>query len=90
MEIIYTFYFLCLFKKVIKKLLTFCYWTNKIISTHILTRRMTVYSKSQGICIGISTHILTRRMTDLNDKGAGLWDISTHILTRRMTTFDSK
>ena len=26
MEIIYTFYFLPFWKKVIKKLLTFCYW----------------------------------------------------------------
>ena len=30
MEIIYTFYFFCLFwEKVIKKLLTFCYWQNR-------------------------------------------------------------
>lgn len=27
-EIIYTFYFLPFFEKVIKKLLTFCYWQN--------------------------------------------------------------
>ena len=27
MEIIYTFYFFAFLKKVIKKLLTFCYWT---------------------------------------------------------------
>ena len=26
MEIIYTFYFFAFFEKVIKKLLTFCYW----------------------------------------------------------------
>ena len=28
MEIIYTFYFFAFLKKVIKKLLTFCYWKN--------------------------------------------------------------
>ena len=28
MEIIYTFYFFAFLKKVIKKLLTFCYWQN--------------------------------------------------------------
>ena len=31
MEIIYTFYFFCLFEKVIKKLLTLCYWAGAII-----------------------------------------------------------
>ena len=29
MEIIYTFYFFSFLKKVIKKLLTFCYWQNE-------------------------------------------------------------
>ena len=67
MEIIYTFYFLCLFKKVIKKLLTFCYWTNKIISTHILTRRMTDLNDKGAGLWDISTHILTRRMTSSID-----------------------
>ena len=32
MEIIYTFYFLPFFEKVIKKLLTFCYWENLLLS----------------------------------------------------------
>ena len=60
------------------------------ISTHILTRRMTVnfpLSSSSNI---ISTHILTRRMTF---KLLFVHDlppiISTHILTRRMTSFNS-
>ena len=30
MEIIYTFYFFAFFEKVIKKLLTFCYWWNRM------------------------------------------------------------
>lgn len=32
MEIIYTFYFFAFLKKVIKKLLTFCYWKRVFIS----------------------------------------------------------
>ena len=31
MEIIYTFYFFAFFEKVIKKLLTFCYWKDRKI-----------------------------------------------------------
>ena len=30
MEIIYTFYFFAFFEKVIKKLLTFCYWFGSV------------------------------------------------------------
>ena len=36
---------------------------DKLISTHILTRRMTIYIFLCSDVINISTHILTRRMT---------------------------
>ena len=56
-----------------------------IISTHILTRRMTQY-KFQILCsFFISTHILTRRMTIPPVPIFRKENISTHILTRRMT-----
>ena len=56
-----------------------------VISTHILTKRMTG-------CVGtayrekdISTHILTKRMTPGRLGGRFQKHISTHILTKRMT-----
>ena len=55
------------------------------ISTHILTRRMTLYVKQSLEDEYISTHILTRRMTDLYPYTWRNKVISTHILTRRMT-----
>jgi len=36
MEIIYTFYFFAFLKKVIKKLLTFCYWQDSKINPGIM------------------------------------------------------
>ena len=36
MEIIYTFYFFAFLKKVIKKLLTFCYWKNSEVDPYFL------------------------------------------------------
>ena len=36
MEIIYTFYFFAFFEKVIKKLLTFCYWQNSQVDFDFL------------------------------------------------------
>ena len=39
MEIIYTFYFLAFFEKVIKKLLTFCYWKNRQEYIDLLRRK---------------------------------------------------
>ncbi len=36
MEINYTFYFFAFFEKVIKKLLTFCYWQDLKIHPHFL------------------------------------------------------
>ena len=37
---IYAFYFFCLFlKKVIKKLLTFCYWKNSEVDPYFLRRQ---------------------------------------------------
>ena len=38
MEINYTFYFFAFLKKVIKKLLTFCYWQDLKIHPHLLQR----------------------------------------------------
>ena len=55
------------------------------ISTHILTRRMTVSYMHTGVIIYISTHILTRRMTSRTVIHDSSGAISTHILTRRMT-----
>ena len=58
-----------------------------IISTHILTRRMTESYCYVLFVVSISTHILTRRMTWKATVSSLLqFDISTHILTRRMTT----
>ena len=36
MEINYAFYFFAFFKKVIKKLLTFCYWKNSKVDPYFL------------------------------------------------------
>ena len=36
MEINYTFYFFAFFEKVIKKLLTFCYWQNREVDFNFL------------------------------------------------------
>ena len=55
------------------------------ISTHILTRRMTVVHCRHCNDWSISTHILTRRMTRCYLKLSNGYIISTHILTRRMT-----
>ena len=37
--------------------------SNIIISTHILTKRMTALVTPKRYCLTISTHILTKRMT---------------------------
>ena len=55
------------------------------ISTHILTRRMTVRERTVYRPGSISTHILTRRMTSHGNSRTHERAISTHILTRRMT-----
>ena len=60
------------------------------ISTHILTRRMTVGKAGRSYGQGISTHILTRRMTRPRTHTHSLYRISTHILTRRMTAILNK
>ena len=55
------------------------------ISTHILTKRMTLLLPQQLRAMDISTHILTKRMT-VNEGVSSLKnEISTHILTKRMT-----
>ena len=55
------------------------------ISTHILTKRMTVFLIGRHTNEGISTHILTKRMTKGITVGSTVTIISTHILTKRMT-----
>ena len=58
-----------------------------VISTHILTKRMTKYLLIKSISHGISTHILTKRMTICADSPFIDSIISTHILTKRMTRY---
>ena len=56
------------------------------ISTHSLTRRLTVLPCHLHLLpCDISTHSLTRRLTSLLDKECGKYGISTHSLTRRLT-----
>ena len=55
------------------------------ISTHILTKRMTITERSTELRPGISTHILTKRMTGQRELSEADGLISTHILTKRMT-----
>ena len=40
MEINYTFYFFAFLKKVIKKLLTFCYWQDRKKHTYLMRREV--------------------------------------------------
>ena len=48
--------------------------TIRVLSTHILTRRMTLSGYAGNLDLDLSTHILTRRMT-----GAGAyWDLQTN------------
>ena len=56
-----------------------------IISTHILTKRMTEQMLNGLFYLDISTHILTKRMTIIHSFAAPAIYISTHILTKRMT-----
>ena len=58
---------------------------NRIISTHILTKRMTALFSIICLCMNISTHILTKRMTWFLYNIFFCKIISTHILTKRMT-----
>ena len=59
-----------------------------MISTHILTKRMTLPHETFRQRKSISTHILTKRMTRLICCFLLYFSISTHILTKRMTFFD--
>ena len=54
-------------------------------STHILTRRMTIFALNEKVTACFSTHILTRRMTHDSFVTCLKNRFSTHILTRRMT-----
>ena len=56
-----------------------------VLSTHILTRRMTCIFVQRSIYCCLSTHILTRRMTKSIFFFFIKCSLSTHILTRRMT-----
>ena len=58
------------------------------ISTHSLTRRLTVYLQQYTDHWMISTHSLTRRLTNIPYTPKMLADISTHSLTRRLTGHD--
>ena len=59
------------------------------ISTHILTKRMTICDNDSDFGSDISTHILTKRMTNVDNEEGNEEDISTHILTKRMTNVPS-
>ena len=56
------------------------------ISTHSLTRRLTVFNALTNNGEVISTHSLTRRLTKLGIEVKAKIIISTHSLTRRLTT----
>ena len=61
------------------------YIHRSVISTHILTKRMTMFWLNSMDVEFISTHILTKRMTILLVVQIIAITISTHILTKRMT-----
>ena len=56
------------------------------ISTHSLTRRLTLFKFAVAVVTDISTHSLTRRLTSKNGFKERADIISTHSLTRRLTT----
>ena len=60
------------------------------ISTHILTKRMTVEDLRNELVKSISTHILTKKMTLSVYADTHNINISTHILTKRMTSICSR
>ena len=57
----------------------------KKISTHSLTRRLTISLFLRLHFHSISTHSLTRRLTHDMIRASAYADISTHSLTRRLT-----
>ena len=58
----------------------------KDISTHSLTKRLTITSLKPSFYNNISTHSLTKRLTVYQMKQGGLlFPISTHSLTKRLT-----
>ena len=61
------------------------YIHRSVISTHILTKRMTMFWLNSMDVEFISTHILTKRMTNVVKDIVLKSNISTHILTKRMT-----
>ena len=60
--------------------------TRKPISTHSLTRRLTLLYLLPFLSVIISTHSLTRRLTPFVILTKKINCISTHSLTRRLTT----
>ena len=58
---------------------------NTVISTHSLTRRLTIVIVDMFGFTGISTHSLTRRLTMAYTDYGFYTNISTHSLTRRLT-----
>ena len=65
----------------------FACFTSSVISTHILTKRMTHLLLLELPVLYISTHILTKRMTSWKFAVCNWSRISTHILTKRMTCY---
>ena len=55
------------------------------ISTHSLTRRLTLFKFAVAVVTDISTHSLTRRLTGRSIPRRRHTRISTHSLTRRLT-----
>ena len=62
-----------------------CRKADRYISTHSLTRRLTIIGAYNASTGKISTHSLTRRLTDEFVLKAVEKGISTHSLTRRLT-----
>ena len=59
------------------------------ISTHSLTRRLTICQIPSNCFVDISTHSLTRRLTTQTIYNWDVDSISTHSLTRRLTIRNS-
>ena len=63
----------------------FSIFRNRYISTHSLTKRLTVIASPPCNSLIISTHSLTKRLTCRQCRKAGRCNISTHSLTKRLT-----
>ena len=61
-----------------------------IISTHSLTKRLTLRELQDRLMIAISTHSLTKRLTQKHLPCRLMVEISTHSLTKRLTAILDK